>query len=75
MDCAVVALADRILGELVSAVVQIKPSFLDKGINAQTLIDHCKKILPSFKVPVFILFVGCLRGSVSSWLLTIAGLI
>ncbi len=58
MDCAVVALADRILGELVSAVVQIKPSYLDKGVTAQTLIDHCKKILPPFKVPVFILFVG-----------------
>lgn len=56
MDCAVVGLAHRILGEEVSAVVQLKPTYKNQGITAQTLIDHCKSKLPAFKVPVFITF-------------------
>ncbi|KXS20376.1 acyl-CoA synthetases /AMP-acid ligases II [Gonapodya prolifera JEL478] len=53
MEAAVVGIPDRILGELVGAAVQIKPSWAGK-VNQQELVNHCKPRLAGFKIPIFI---------------------
>ncbi|KAI9031459.1 AMP-dependent synthetase and ligase [Hyaloraphidium curvatum] len=55
LDAAAVGLPHRVLGEEVAAVVTLKPEFKGK-VSTQELIDHCKKKLASFKVPVFMMF-------------------
>ncbi|KAJ3314780.1 hypothetical protein HDU76_002345 [Blyttiomyces sp. JEL0837] len=53
IDCAVVGLPHRILGEEVAAAVQIKSEHLKK-ITPEQLIRHCKSKLAHFKVPIYI---------------------
>ncbi|KAJ3314781.1 hypothetical protein HDU76_002346 [Blyttiomyces sp. JEL0837] len=53
MDCGIVGLPHRVLGEEVAAVVQVKPAYIGK-ITPENLIQHCKSKLAHFKVPVFV---------------------
>lgn len=51
MECAVIGIPDKVMGELVGAVVILKP-----GTNAtmDELINHCKAQIAPFSVPVFV---------------------
>ncbi|KXS14109.1 AMP-dependent synthetase and ligase [Gonapodya prolifera JEL478] len=53
MECAVIGLPHRVLGEEVGAVVQLKPSHVGK-VTEKQLIDHCAAKIAKFKVPIFI---------------------
>jgi len=54
-EVAAVAVPDKRLGELVAAVVSIKPEYRDK-ITEESLITLSRTHLPSFAVPVLVLF-------------------
>jgi len=49
IDAAIIGLADRILGEEVGAVVQVKPG---ATLSAAALIEHAAGRLAAFKVPI-----------------------
>lgn len=51
MEAAVIGIPDRVLGELVGAVVISKPG---QKVTMNELIEHCKARIGAFKVPVFI---------------------
>ncbi|TPX32149.1 hypothetical protein SmJEL517_g04694 [Synchytrium microbalum] len=53
MDCAVMGIPHRVLGEEVIAAVQIKEGHRGK-VAAADLIKHVKAKLASFKVPIYI---------------------
>jgi fatty-acyl-CoA synthase len=48
LECAVVAVPDRSLGEAPAALIVLKP---DAKVTAKELRDHCKAHLARFKVP------------------------
>lgn len=49
LDAAVIGIPDRILGELVGAVIQLKPGAI---VTASDVIRHLRPRLASFKLPV-----------------------
>lgn len=49
MLACVFGVKEKILGEEVAAVVQVKPG---NKVTEAELIDHCKKHLAPFKVPI-----------------------
>lgn len=51
MEAAVIGLPERILGEEVGAVIQLKPG---QHASPKELIDHCRKKIAPFKVPIYI---------------------
>jgi long-chain acyl-CoA synthetase len=51
LDAAVVGMPDRVLGELVGAVVQLKSGAM---IGAQDVIEHLRPRLAAFKLPVHV---------------------
>jgi long-chain acyl-CoA synthetase len=51
MDAAVVGIPDKVLGEVVGAVVRLKPG---KTVSAEELKAHVGKLLSAYKVPVMI---------------------
>jgi long-chain acyl-CoA synthetase len=51
MDAAVVGIPDKVLGEVVGAVVRLKPG---KIVSAEELKAHVGKLLSAYKVPVVI---------------------
>jgi acyl-CoA synthetase (AMP-forming)/AMP-acid ligase II len=53
LEVAVVARPDERWGEVPKAYVVLKPG---RSVDQQTLIDHCRKLLPGFKVPKAIEF-------------------
>ncbi|KAI9321939.1 long-chain-fatty-acid--CoA ligase [Zopfochytrium polystomum] len=54
-DCAVVGIPDRVLGELVAAVVVLSPSSTSSSsVTASELQDYCRARLAHFKVPVYV---------------------
>ncbi|KAJ3175456.1 hypothetical protein HK101_010656 [Irineochytrium annulatum] len=53
MDCAVVGLPHRTLGEEVAAGVTIKPDYVGK-IVPEDIIRHCQAKIARFKCPVFV---------------------
>ncbi|KAJ7047406.1 hypothetical protein C8F04DRAFT_1205344 [Mycena alexandri] len=55
MEVAAVAVPDKRLGELVAAVVSVKPEYRDK-ITEESLIALSRTHLPGFAVPVLVLF-------------------
>ncbi|KAJ7433825.1 hypothetical protein B0H11DRAFT_2179471 [Mycena galericulata] len=55
LEVAAVAVPDKRLGELVAAVVSVKPEYQDK-ITEESLIALARTRLPSFAVPVMIVF-------------------
>jgi len=55
MEVAAVAVPDERLGELVAAVVSIKADYRDK-ISERSLVALARTQLPSFAVPVMVLF-------------------
>jgi acyl-CoA synthetase (AMP-forming)/AMP-acid ligase II len=57
LDVAVVAVPDRTWGDLVGAVVVLRPG---AGVTADELADHCRQRLASFKKPRLVCFVGAL---------------
>ncbi|KAF9041971.1 acetyl-CoA synthetase-like protein [Hymenopellis radicata] len=53
MEAAAVGIPDKRLGELVAALVKLKPGYTGK-VNEKTLLALAKKLLPRFAVPVMI---------------------
>ena len=51
LDAAVVGIPDRVLGELVGAVVQLKSG---AALGAQDVIEHLRPRLAAFKLPVHV---------------------
>ncbi|KAI9000379.1 AMP-dependent synthetase and ligase [Hyaloraphidium curvatum] len=51
MEAAVIGLPDRISGEEVGAVIQVKPGM---KTTPEELIAHCKGKIAPFKVPIFV---------------------
>lgn len=51
MEAAIIGLPDRILGEEVGAIVQLKPG---ATATPQELINHCKTKIAPFKVPIYV---------------------
>ncbi|KAJ3158753.1 hypothetical protein HK101_001225 [Irineochytrium annulatum] len=53
MDCGVVGLPHKILGEEVAAVVQISPAFKGK-VRPEDIMAHCREKIAKFKCPVYV---------------------
>ncbi|KAE9396336.1 acetyl-CoA synthetase-like protein [Gymnopus androsaceus JB14] len=53
LEAAAVGVPDKRLGELVAAVVSVKPSYIGK-VTESSLIEEVRKRLPLFAVPVMI---------------------
>jgi long-chain acyl-CoA synthetase len=51
MEAAIIGLPERILGEEVGAIVQLKPG---AKATPQELMDHCKGRIAPFKVPIYL---------------------
>ena len=49
IDAAVIGIPDRVLGELVGAVVQLKPG---THVTVEQILDHLRPRLAAFKMPV-----------------------
>ncbi|KAJ3110978.1 hypothetical protein HDU96_006107 [Phlyctochytrium bullatum] len=52
MDCAVVGLPHKVLGEEVGAAVQVKRGF--EGVSGEEIMAWCRERLAKFKCPVFV---------------------
>ncbi|KAJ7744452.1 hypothetical protein DFH07DRAFT_890342 [Mycena maculata] len=68
MEVAAVAVPDKRLGELVAAVVALKPEYRDK-ITEESLIALARTRLPNFAVPVMIVFKAELEHNPSGKIL------
>ncbi|KAJ7180050.1 hypothetical protein C8R43DRAFT_971441 [Mycena crocata] len=68
MEVAAVAVPDKRLGELVAAVVSVKPEYREK-ITEESLINLARTRLPSFAVPVMIIFQAELEHNPSGKIL------
>ncbi|KAJ3188551.1 hypothetical protein HK101_009069, partial [Irineochytrium annulatum] len=53
MDCGVVGLPHKVLGEEVAAAVQIKPLFKGK-VKPSDIMEHCRERIAKFKCPVYV---------------------
>ncbi|KAI9020596.1 hypothetical protein DFJ74DRAFT_673686 [Hyaloraphidium curvatum] len=51
MEACVFGVKEKVLGEEVAAVVRVKPNFTGK-LTETELIEHCRKLLAPFKVPI-----------------------
>ncbi|HWP43523.1 MAG TPA: AMP-binding protein, partial [Blastocatellia bacterium] len=56
-ECAVIAVPDDKWGEVPKALVVVKPG---ESLTEQELIDHCRTILPGFKIPKSVEFFDSL---------------
>ena len=61
-EVSVVGKEDKILGELIFAYVVLKP---DSTIAETTILKHCRKLLPAYKIPHKIIFLEELPKSES----------
>ncbi|KAJ7129698.1 hypothetical protein C8R44DRAFT_777431 [Mycena epipterygia] len=68
MEVAAVGVPDKRLGELVAAVVSLKPEYREK-ITEGSLIDLARTRLPSFALPVIIIFQDELQHNPSGKIL------
>ncbi|KAG6845543.1 hypothetical protein H0H87_007787 [Tephrocybe sp. NHM501043] len=66
MEAAAVAVPHRRLGEVVAAVVAVKPTFQGKVTEAE-LIAGAAKSLPKFAVPVMVIMQNELLGTLTSF--------
>jgi fatty-acyl-CoA synthase len=57
LECAVIAVPDERWGEVPKALVVLKPGH---SATEQEIIDHCRSILPGFKVPKSVEFFDSL---------------
>ncbi|TPX37014.1 hypothetical protein SmJEL517_g01067 [Synchytrium microbalum] len=53
MDCAVVPIPHKVLGEEVGAAVQLKPAYIGK-VTQEDLQKHVRPLIAAFKVPIYI---------------------
>ncbi|KAI9338686.1 AMP-dependent synthetase and ligase [Zopfochytrium polystomum] len=56
LDCAVIGIPDRVLGEHVGAVVQLTPATPRGSVTARDIQEFCKPHLGYFKIPIYIEF-------------------
>jgi len=56
-ECAVVAVPDDRWGEVPKALVVVKPG---ESVTDAEVIDHCRTVLPGFKVPKSVEFFEAL---------------
>ncbi len=53
IECAVLGIPHRVLGENVAAVVRVNSDLFGR-IKQEDIQEHCRKTLAGFKVPIFI---------------------
>ncbi|KAI9363421.1 long-chain-fatty-acid--CoA ligase [Zopfochytrium polystomum] len=56
LDCAVVGVPDKVLGEHVAAVVRLKPNVKRGSVSMRDIQEFCKPHIAYFKIPIYIEF-------------------
>lgn len=69
IECAVIGIADEILGEVPKAFVVLKEQNLWNKITQEYIINYCKKSLPSYKLPKKVQFLKTLPKNNSNKIL------
>lgn len=70
LEAAAVGVPDERLGELVTAVVSVRPSY-EGQVTEATLLAQAKSRLPKFAVPVMILILNRTFGEILGSILEI----